>query len=196
MADLAKLVDDLSSLTVLEAPRREVGRLRRRCRRRCRPGRRPGRRRRGADRVHGSPDRRWRQEDRGHQGGPRDHRPRPQGSQGPRRGRSEGRQGVRQQGRGREAQGPAREGWRQDRAQVRLLDGPFRPITLRPVRLGLTAPTARGFTPVGHGRFRAARPAHARATGFSVREGVVRRGGPEAWSREADAFPGHPVRGT
>ena len=113
MADLSKLVDELSSLTVLEAAELAkmleekwgvsaaaavavaAGSGRWRC---CRSGR-------GADRVHGHARRRWRQEDRGHQGSPRDHRPRPQGSQGPRRRRAEGRQGSRHQGRGREAQG-------------------------------------------------------------------------------------------
>src|SRR3954464_10389334 len=126
MADLQKIVDDLSSLTVLEAA--ELAKLleekwgvsaaaavavagpggwgR---------GRRSGRR---EDRVHGRSCRRRRQEDRGHQGSPRHHRPGPEGSKGPRRGRAEACQGRREQGRSREAQGPAREGWREGRAQV------------------------------------------------------------------------------
>ncbi|MGY4333935.1 large subunit ribosomal protein L7/L12 [Bradyrhizobium sp. LB7.2] len=44
--------------------------------------------------------------------------PGPEGSKGPRRGRAEACQGRREQGRSREAQGPAREGWREGRAQV------------------------------------------------------------------------------
>ena len=43
----------------------------------------------------------------------RHHRSRPQGSQGPRRRRSEGRQGRRVEGRSRQAQGSARRRWRQ-----------------------------------------------------------------------------------
>ena len=65
-----------------------------------------------------------RQEDRSHQGSPRDHRARPEGGQGPRRRRAEGRQGRRHQGRGREDQGPAREGRRQGRAQVSACGSP------------------------------------------------------------------------
>ena len=125
MADLQKIVDDLSSLTVLEAAELAklleekwgvsaaaavaVARLRAAGAPLLRPKRRPNSR---------SCCGRRRQEDRGHQGSPRHHRPGPQGSQGPRRRRAEGRQGRRQQGRSREDQGPAREGRRQGRAQV------------------------------------------------------------------------------
>ena len=125
MADLAKIVDDLSKLTVLEAA--ELAKLlekwgvsaaapwpllplagRGRCGCRCR----------GADRVHRHPQVRRRQEDQRHQGSPRHHRPRPQGSQGPGRGRRQDRQGRRQQGRGRQAQEAARGPGRRRRGQV------------------------------------------------------------------------------
>ena len=78
MADLAKIVDDLSKLTVLEAA--ELAKLLERsgaCRlRRPWPLRRPAarcRRSRGADRVHRHPEGRRRQEDQRHQGGARHH---------------------------------------------------------------------------------------------------------------------------
>ena len=101
MADLAKLVDELSSLTVMEAA--ELSKMLEEkwgvsaaapvavaaaplLARRCRAGRR-------ADGIHRHPDRRWRQEDQRDQGGPHHHRPRPEGSQGPGRGCAEGREG-------------------------------------------------------------------------------------------------------
>ena len=126
MADLQKIVDDLSSLTVLEAA--ELAKL---------LEEKWGVSAAAAVAVAGpagggaaaAPVEEKteftvvlagcrRQEDRGHQGSPRHHRSRPEGSQGPRRGRAEARQGRREQGRGREGQGPAREGWREGRAEV------------------------------------------------------------------------------
>ena len=128
MADLAKIVDDLSSLTVLEAA--ELAKMleekwgvsaaaavavaagpaarRRRSRRR------------GEDRVHRRPGRGRRQEDRGHQGGPRHHGSRPEGGQGPGRGRAEAGQGRRLQGGRREDQGDPREGRREGGVEVTL----------------------------------------------------------------------------
>ena len=96
MADLPKIVDELSSLTVLEAA--ELAKLLEEkwgvsaaaaVAVAAAPRRRRRRAGRGEDRVHGRARRRRRQEDRGHQGGPRDHRPRPEGSQGPGRRRAE-----------------------------------------------------------------------------------------------------------
>ena len=130
MANLEKLVEELSALTVLEAAelsklledevgrqRRRSGRRRRRWRcRRCRAARSEGR-------VHRHAGRRWRQEDQRHQGGARDHRPRPQGSQGPGRGAPKAvKEGVpkadaeklKSQDRGRRRQG---------RAQVKTVTG-------------------------------------------------------------------------
>src|SRR6266567_3411460 len=107
MADLQKIVDDLSSLTVLEAA--ELAKL---------LEEKWGVSAAAAVAVLGRSGRRRRKEDRGHQGSPRHHRPGPEGSKGPRRGRAEACQGRREQGRSREAQGPAREGWREGRAQV------------------------------------------------------------------------------
>ena len=118
MADLQKLVDELSSLTVLEAAElsklleekwgvsaaapvaagRRAGCRRRRC---CRAGR-------GADGVHRHPGQGRRQEDQRHQGDPHHHRPWAEGSQGSGRGRAEDREGRREQGRGREDQEDAR----------------------------------------------------------------------------------------
>ena len=115
MADLSKIVDDLSSLTVLEAA--ELSKLLEEKwgvsaaapvavaaaggGRRCSGRGREDRVRRGAHRG-------GRQEDQRHQGSARHHRTRPEGSEGPRRGRSEDGQGRREQGRGREAQEEAR----------------------------------------------------------------------------------------
>ena len=125
MADLAKIVDELSSLTVLEAA--ELAKLLEEKwgvsaaaavavapARPAAPPLPPSRRRPSSRR----PGRGRRQEDRRHQGSPRHHRPRPEGGQGPGRGRAEARQGRRLQGRGREDQGAAREGRRQGRAEV------------------------------------------------------------------------------
>ncbi len=126
MANLEKIVDELSSLTVLEAA--ELAKLLEAkwgvsaaaavavaaapgARRRRRSGRRE-------DRVHRRPGRHRRQEDRGHQGSPRDHLARPQGSQGSGRRRAQAGQGRRVEGRGREDQGRPGEGRREGRAQI------------------------------------------------------------------------------
>src|SRR6202012_3941067 len=94
MADLQKIVDDLSSLTVLEAA--ELAKLLEEkwgvsaaaavaVAGPAGGGGSGGR----EDRVPRRAGCRRRQEDRGHQGSPRHHRPRLEGSQGPRRRRSE-----------------------------------------------------------------------------------------------------------
>ena len=98
MADLEKIVDDLSSLTVLEAA--ELSKLLEEkwgvsaaapvAAAAAAGGGAAAAAGRRADRVHRHPDRRWRQEDQRDQGSPRDHRPRPEGSQGPGRRRAEG----------------------------------------------------------------------------------------------------------
>ena len=104
MADLQKLVDELSSLTVLEAA--ELSKLLEEkwgvsaaapvAAAAAAPAaagrRRPGR---GADRVHRHPGQGRRQEDQRHQGGPHHHRARPEGGQGSGRGRAEAGEGRR-----------------------------------------------------------------------------------------------------
>ena len=171
MADLAKIVDDLSKLTVLEAA--ELSKLLEEkwgvsaaapvavaaagggCRCRC-SGRRE-------DRIRRRPHRGRRPEDQRHQGSPRHHRPWPQGSQGPGRGGSEAGQGRRFQGRRREVQGPAGSSRRQGRTEVSVAvsaDGsrrPPRPAAGRPryghvfenlFPEGRKRPSGNGFSPV------------------------------------------------
>ena len=157
MADLAKLVDDLSSLTVLEAAdlakdaRGEVGRLRRRGRRRGRPCRRRRRSGRG-DRpsstscLSAAGDKKIEviKEVRAITGlGLKE-------GQGPGRGRAQDRQGGRVQGRGRQAQGAAREGRRQGRPQV-TGTGRLQRIGLEDEADGPGKPRGRRFRPAERG---------------------------------------------
>src|SRR4030081_91347 len=107
MADLQKIVDELSGLTVLEAaelakPLEEKWGVSAAA---AVAGAGGGAARGGAAgapggeaaRVHGRSRGYRREEDRGHQGGPRHHRSRPQGGQGSRRRRAEAGQGERLQ---------------------------------------------------------------------------------------------------
>ena len=116
MADLNKLVEELSSLTVIEAAELSKKLEEKWGVSAAAPvavaaaggGGGAGRGGGGEDRVHGRPGRGWRQEDQRHQRSARDHRPRPERGQGSGRRRAEGGQGRRQQGRGGEDQEAAR----------------------------------------------------------------------------------------
>ena len=128
MADLAKIVDDLSTLTVLEAA--ELSKLLEE-KWGVSAAAPVAVAAAGGGAAAAAPveektefdvilDRRRRQEDQRHQGSPRDHRSRPQGSQGPGRRRSEGRSRKRFQGRSRQVQGPAGSSRRQGRTEVNV----------------------------------------------------------------------------
>ena len=126
MANLDQLVDDLSTLTVLEAA--ELSKMLEEkwgvsaaapvAVAAAGGGAAAADAGRGADRVRRHPGRLRREEDQRDQGSPRDHRPRPEGGQRPGRGGAEGGQGRRQQGRSRQDQEAARRCGRDRRDQV------------------------------------------------------------------------------